>query len=200
MYNREYGTKTLTIDITFLPTFGDTPQELLKSSGELKSKFEVDILNSELNIMLNSGDRYNGFLSSFGEETHINSIGYISKSYIFNVMQIGNVQHIELDNGTNSINSKSLIDTPCIISVTNTTSEDKLVTFSQDIKLKLNVPSKKTLVVNASDKTISIDNDNAFLNTVDFVNFPILKSKKSNILIENAEGVTINLSYYPLYP
>lgn len=183
-----------------MPLFGETQEEILKSSNELKAKFEVDILNNALNIALNNGNNYSGFLNSIGEELNINSIGYISKSYNFTVSQIGQLQHVNLASGDNVINCKSIIATPCTITATNSTQNSTVVTLAKDVNISFTIPPNKTIVINSQNKTVTIDSENAFLNVANLIEFPVLAVGFQTITVEKIEGVSVKISYYPLSP
>lgn len=92
-------------------------------------------------------------------------------------------------------------DAPCILTFENTSNAQKIVSLSglTDTEIVVEIPAKKTLVIDGENGIVTIDGENAFENVATMWEFPHIKPGCVQIGGTFPKDVKITMQYSPMW-
>lgn len=190
--------RKLTVTVTFAAagTITERQQRLTAQ----KAAFDWALMASDTcTIWLSNGYYYDCLVSSLGSLT-MDSSGLVDVTYTFDAIQRLAEQRFSMSNGISTLTCQSTVATPCKLEITNNQGSVTTVTV-KPFGVAAAIPLGKTLIIDGTNGTITMDGANAFGRLTNFTEFPrLLPGDNILTLTGNAStySLTLTVWYCPL--
>nr|DAL27641.1 MAG TPA_asm: distal tail protein [Caudoviricetes sp.] len=198
MYSTEYGTRTLTVTLTFSPHLdgcsakGTDITDRYAAATDNISRFEADIIGKKVEISLPDGYMYSSIVTSVSAAAFDGS-GEHDVTYTFMA-----VRHKPTITATVAPNGKIYCQStvPCKFRLTVTLPEQSsLITICGIVVI--NIAANTPLVIDGELGLITLGGVNKFLDST-LIDFPLLYPGENTIKCNNSKA-DIQITYTPIY-
>lgn len=198
MYSTEYGTRTLTVTLTFSPHLdgcsakGTDITDRYAAATDNISRFEADIIGKKVEISLPDGYMYSSIVTSVSAAAFDGS-GEHDVTYTFMA-----VRHKPTITATVAPNGKIYCQStvPCKFRLTVTLPEQSsLITICGIVVI--NITANTPLVIDGELGLITLGGVNKFLDST-LIDFPLLYPGENTIKCNNSKA-DIQITYTPIY-
>lgn len=191
--------RKLTVTVTFAAS-GTIAERQQKLTAQ-KADFDRALMASDVcSIWLSNGYYYDCLVSSLGTLA-MDSSGLVDVTYTFDAVQRLDRQRFSMTNGSTVLDCKSTIATPCRLEISNVQGSVTTVTV-KPFGITADIPLGKTLIIDGTNGTVTMDGANAFGRLADFMEFPRLQPGANTLTLMGNAGSAYNLTmtvwYYPL--
>ena len=198
LYSTEYGTRTLTVTLTFFPRLDgcsskntDIIDRYTVATDNI-AKFEAEIIGKTVEIALPDGYIYTSIVTSISAAT-FDSSGEHDVTYTFNAIR--HKPTVTADVAPNGkIYCKST--TPCKYKLVVTLSEQSSLIAVCGIVV-INIAANTPLVIDGELGLITLSGVNKFLDST-LIDFPLLYPGENTIKCNNSKA-DIQITYTPIY-
>ena len=198
-YGTKTANKTITVNITFKPTwipplhYRPSVRERLNRVAEQITRFDAEIVNCDrVAIELPNGYTYICVPTALGTPTDDGSATHDS-TYTFTGVQVMPMITVSPNNGI--INCRSNTETDCIITVTVNDTIESAVVYGITIK---SLSENDVVVIDGIKKTVLCDGINKFAD-VDLTRFPTLMPGRNEFKVSTADKLEVKVAYYPTF-
>lgn len=191
--------RKLTVTVTF--SAAGTIVERQQRLTAQKAAFDQAIMAANTcTLWLCNGYYYDCLVSSLGTLA-MDSSGLVDVTYTFDAVQRLDRQRFSMTNGSAVLDCKSTVATPCRLEVSNVQGSVTAVTV-KPFGITADIPLGKTLIVDGTNGTVTMDGANAFGRLTDFMEFPRLQPGTNTLTLAGNTGsaysLTLTVWYYPL--
>ena len=198
LYSTEYGTRTLTVTLTFFPCLdgcsakGTEITDRYAAATDNISRFEADIIGKKVEISLPDGYMYSSIVTSVSAAAFDGS-GEHDVTYTFMA-----VRHKPTITATVAPNGKIYCQstTPCKFKLKVTLPEQSSLLSIMGIVV-INISANTPLVLDGELGLITLGGVNKFLDST-LIDFPLLYPGENTIKCNNSKA-DIQITYTPIY-
>ena len=198
LYSTEYGTRTLTVTLTFFPCLdgcsakGTEITDRYAAATDNIARFEAELIGKTVEIALPDGYIYTSIVTSISAAT-FDSSGEHDVTYTFNAIR--HKPTVTADVAPNGkIYCKST--TPCKYKLVVTLSEQSSLIAVCGIVV-INIAANTPLVIDGELGLITLGGVNKFLDST-LIDFPLLYPGENTIKCNNSKA-DIQITYTPIY-
>ena len=198
LYSTEYGMRTLTVTLTFLPRLdgcsakGTDIMDRYAVATDNIAKFEADIIGKKVEISLPDGYIYSSIVTSVPAATFDGS-GEHDVTYTFNA-----IRHKQTVTANVAPNGKIYCKstTPCKYKLAVTLPEQSSLITVCNIAI-INISANTTLVIDGVLGIITLGGVNKYLDST-LIEFPLLYPGENTITCNNSQA-NIQVTYTPVF-
>lgn len=199
LLDKDLKPRKLTVTVTF--SAAGTIVERQQKLTAQKAAFDRALMSSDTcNIWLPNGYYYDCLISSLGSLT-MDSSGIVDVTYTFDAVQNLGLQRFDMINGNATLTCQSTVASPCKLEISNDNGSVTTVTVRQ-FGITAAIPLGKTLIIDGTNGTITMDGANAFGKLTNFLDFPRLQPGRNSLTLSGNSGTSYSLHmvvwYYPM--
>ncbi len=198
LFSTMYGTRTLTITLTFRPvqhgsdSRGMSVIEKLSTAAENITRFESEIIGRNVEITLPDGYIYTSLVTTISAAT-FDSSGEHDVTYTFSAIR-HSAKDVQEVNPNCKVFCKSTTKTPVKFVVTVPVTSNSLTIYGITVN---NITANAELIIDGINGIVTMNGTNKLLDT-DLVDFPYL-NPGYNVISCSDSSASIKVIYTPIY-